>query len=76
MLPEDWMPVDPEQADVAVWGQNDPPQYTVDLPPSQRAGAEERIAKQVAKVNDPPVPEAPVDPTAAKAISDFLDEDA
>lgn len=67
------MPVDPEVADVASWGQNDPPKYTVDLPPSQRQGAEERIAKQVAAVNEKPEPE-PVDTEATKAISEFLDE--
>ena len=79
MMPNEWMPEDPEVADVATWGQNDPPKYTEQLPEKQRVAAEERIAAQVAKTNLPPKPPSEDDEDAvevdetAKSVRDFLD---
>ena len=49
LMPSQWMPTNPEVADVAEWGMNPLPVYTDQLGPNEESEAEERIAAAQAK---------------------------
>lgn len=44
LMPSQWMPQDPEVADVSTWGTKPLPKYTSDMKPDDMSAAEERIA--------------------------------
>jgi len=66
--PREWMPADPEVADVATWGQNPVPMYVSDFPPDEQEEMMKEYDANYAKMMksaDQPEEETPEEEAAA-----------